>query len=170
MEDRAFANRSWGVDSAAWRCLRTPVAFYLPRQGDDAWYWWWFPGVALLCEAAAPFRRFADERGNDGASLWQESVTGNAWVYAVPTDDLNGDKTADVLITTSDWGTGTFTVNARKGSDGTSLWEASSNNKIWGASVGDLDRDRRENALVITYDALYAVGTPKFGKFRPIYS
>ncbi|KCZ71979.1 hypothetical protein ANME2D_02036 [Candidatus Methanoperedens nitroreducens] len=109
-------------------------------------------------------------RGNDGTSLWQESVTGDAWIYAVPTGDLNGDRTADVLITTSNWGTGTFTVAARKGSDGTSLWEASSNSKIWGATIGDLDRDKRENALVITYDALYAVGTPKFGKFRLIYN
>lgn len=102
------------------------------------------------------------KRGSDGTNLWQDTVTGyGLWLYATPTDDLNGDRTSDVLVTTGNWPTSTYSVKAKKGSDGANLWQALSNTNIWGTSIGDLDRDRRENTLVSSSNNIYAVGVPK---------
>jgi hypothetical protein len=65
---------------------------------------------------------------SDGAHLWEESITGDSAdieAYAVP--DLDGDGLPDVLVQTSEGASTdrTFTVIAKKGINGTHLWEES---------------------------------------------
>ncbi len=91
------------------------------------------------------------KKGSDGTDLWQESVT-NEGIYAEPTDDLDGDKIEDVLITKANWSTNTYTVIAKKGSDGTDLWQASAsvtNGWISAEPTDDLDGDKTADVLIM---------------------
>jgi predicted lactoylglutathione lyase len=94
------------------------------------------------------------KRGSDGTHLWEESITGvNVTMHAEAVGDLDGDGLPDVLVWSSEGPSGNQiqTVIAKKGSDGTHLWEDSisgENAYIDPEVVGDLDGDGLPDALV----------------------
>ena len=108
--------------------------------------------VTIEDDPAGTFTVIA-KRGYDGHHLWQQSHTGeDADIYVV--NDLDGDGLQDVLVEffEGSWMSGTATLVAKKGSDGTILWQKS----VTGESArirhdtGDLDGDGREDVLLNT--------------------
>ena len=97
------------------------------------------------------------KKGSDGTHLWEESVTGYyAYIEAQVVGDLDGDSLPDVLVRSwvgpSD--NQTQTVIAKKGSDGSHLWEepiSGDNAYIEAQVVGDLDGDGLPDVLVYSY-------------------
>jgi len=93
------------------------------------------------------------KRGNDGTHLWEESLSGD-WVSisANVVSDLDGDGLPDVLVEIYVEDTDTETLIAKKGSDGTHLWEEFAPpghfNLIDARVVGDLDGDGLSDVLV----------------------
>jgi len=68
------------------------------------------------------------KRGSDGTHLWEESITGySAYIDAEVVADLDGDGLPDVLVNSEvgPWDDRTDAVIAKRGSDGTHLWEES---------------------------------------------
>jgi predicted lipoprotein with Yx(FWY)xxD motif len=97
------------------------------------------------------------KKGSDGSHLWEESISGNnAYIDAEVVGDLDGDSLPDVLVRTSVGPSDnqTYTVIAKKGSDGSHLWEESTsgnNAHIEAQVVGDLDGDGLPDVLVNSY-------------------
>ena len=97
----------------------------------------------------------------EGAVLWQEStVSDEVVVSADLVDDLDGDGLPDVLVRTSVGPSDnqTQTVIAKKGSDGTHLWEESVSGEeanMMAEVVGDLDGDGLPDLLVHSYAGPY---------------
>jgi hypothetical protein len=94
--------------------------------------------------------------GNNGTHLWEESVSGG-WVSiaASVVSDLDDDTLPDVMVDIYVGDTDTETVIAKKGSDGTHLWEESAppgyQSFIQAEVVGDLDGDGLPDALVRSF-------------------
>ncbi|MEA1944885.1 MAG: hypothetical protein U9N07_06095, partial [Euryarchaeota archaeon] len=96
------------------------------------------------------------KKGSNGTHLWEESVTGTyAYIYAYPVPDLDCDDKADVLVSIHrydpDTDTYTYTVIAKRGKDGTHLWEESVTGKnvyLYADLVPDLDCDGKPDFLV----------------------
>ncbi|MBM4463919.1 MAG: VCBS repeat-containing protein, partial [Chloroflexi bacterium] len=90
----------------------------------------------------------------EGTVLWQESESGDEVdIEAELVADLDGDGLPDVLvyIETGPWDNRTETVIAKRGSDGTHLWEESVSGyeaSIGAEVVGDLDGDGLPDVLV----------------------
>jgi hypothetical protein len=101
------------------------------------------------------------KRGFDGTHLWEQIVNGtesDIWVDLA--DDLDGDNLPDVIV--REWSYNestdmeTLTVLAKKGTDGTHLWEQSVNGTECGAGIpftSDLDGDGLDDVLV--YERTY---------------
>lgn len=91
---------------------------------------------------------------NEGQVLWQESTaSGEVVVSAELVDDLDGDGLMDVLVQSSEGASDnqTQTAIAKKGSDGTHLWEESITGVdvyMHAEAVGDLDGDGLPDVLV----------------------
>ncbi|PWB50711.1 MAG: hypothetical protein C3F06_11625 [Candidatus Methanoperedenaceae archaeon] len=98
------------------------------------------------------------KKGKDGINLWQESFTGEGGISATPTGDLNGDKKADVLVTIDDSYANNHTLIAKKGKDGTNLWQESFTRE-GGISViptNDLNGDKKADVFVVIGNTLIA--------------
>ena len=81
------------------------------------------------------------KKGSDGTHLWEESVTGDSpdIEAEMVAADFDGDGLPDVLVQSSvrlegNW---TYATIGKKGSDGTHLWEAESNERISFPEEGD---------------------------------
>ena len=98
------------------------------------------------------------KQGCDGTQLWEESVTvTGSFIEAHTTGDLDGDGTEDVLVLLKKYDanmdTTMATVIAKKGDDGTHLWEESvtgTESFISACPAGDLNGDGTEDVLVHT--------------------
>jgi hypothetical protein len=98
------------------------------------------------------------KRGCNGTQLWNVSATGGPsgdGIYALPAGDLDGDGKEDVLVQMAEYNetknTTTKTVIAKRGCNGTQLWEESvsgSSSVISASQAGDLDGDGKEDVLV----------------------
>ena len=96
------------------------------------------------------------KHGLNGTHLWEQSVTGTAseiWVHLA--DDLDGDNHPDVIV--REWSYNestdleTILVRAKKGINGTHLWEQSVNEYACGAGIeltSDFDGDGLDDVLV----------------------
>ena len=94
------------------------------------------------------------KKGSDGTHLWGESITANyVTMHAEVVGDLDGDGLPDVLVEIYVGDTGTGTVIAKKGSDGSHLWEESvvSIYALDVKVVGDLDGDGLPDVLVRSF-------------------
>jgi hypothetical protein len=85
--------------------------------------------------------------------LWQEPHEGANWTYANPVGDLDGDGEADMLVltVTYDETTKTETIIAKRGYDGSHLWDdsvAGHKSAISAQPTGDLNGDKKEDMLV----------------------
>ena len=116
------------------------------------------------------------KRGFDGHHLWQQSHSGeDAWIYAIPMDDADCDGMTDVLVT---WATGPYAhetdyqVIAKKGDDGSHIWEAEAKygqiGKEWDdedpqESRFDLNGDGANDVIVVTDDTLCALASTACG-------
>ena len=111
------------------------------------------------------------KKGSDGTHLWEESVSitgGYCSIYGYPAGDLDGDGLNDVLVQLYKYVDATDTrtekVIAKKGSDGTHLWEESITTTypdyggIWAMPAGDLDGDGLNDMLVSVYKYDYTTG------------
>ncbi len=114
------------------------------------------------------------KKGNDGTLLWEESVSGiSCFIEALPARDLDGDGLQDVLISKVKYDIWTeeetAKAMAKKGKDGTVLWEESvsagveDDCNISASSVGDLDGDDLGDVVVaeIKYDKMTETVTIK---------
>jgi len=113
--------------------------------------------------------------GKTGMPLWEESVNAagedNSDIFAVQTDDLDGDGLTDVIVIESiyDGVTETARVIAKQGNSGTLLWEESvnadgkDNSNIDAGSAGDLNGDGLGDIIVIEsiYDCAANTTTAK---------
>jgi hypothetical protein len=111
---------------------------------------------------------FIAKKGDTGAHLWQESITGeNAWIYPLGASDLDGDGNGDVMVIT--WagpmaGVGRYGYIAKKGTNGEHLWEESFA-AVWPSDWGydwydmaDFDCDGLRDMLV-ALGQYHAVGS-----------
>jgi hypothetical protein len=95
------------------------------------------------------------KRGFDGTHLWEQSVNGtesDIWMLGV---DLDGNDLTDVILRGWSYSESTesesSTVIARRGFDGTQLWEQSVNgteSDIWTDFAGDLDGDNLTDVII----------------------
>ncbi|KAF5430664.1 PKD repeat-containing protein, partial [Candidatus Methanophagaceae archaeon] len=106
------------------------------------------------------------KKGIDGMQLWEETVTAtgenNCTIFPLPSGDLDGDGLNDVIISENVYEAGAETakVIAKRGIDGTQLWEKTvtasgkDNCDILAFPVGDLDGDELTDVIVteIKYD------------------
>jgi hypothetical protein len=111
------------------------------------------------------------KRGFDGTHLWEQSVNGTeSDIWTDLADDLDGDNLTDVIV--REWSYNestdleTITVIAKKGIDGTHLWEQSLNETECGAGIeltSDLDGDDLDDVLVYewTYNESLDLDTTK---------
>jgi len=113
------------------------------------------------------------KKGSDGTHLWEESITttspGYGGIWAMPAGDLNGDGANDVIVqlykSVSATSTNTEKVIAKKGSDGTHLWEESITTTspdyggIWAMPAGDLNGDGANDVIVQLYKSVSATST-----------
>jgi len=96
------------------------------------------------------------KKGSDGSHLWAQNISGySAYIEVEPVDDLDCDGKTDVLVETEVGPSEnrTATLIAKKGSDGSHLWEESLTGEdayISGRGVGDLDCDDKTDVLVRT--------------------
>jgi hypothetical protein len=93
------------------------------------------------------------KKGSNGSHLWEESVSSSyVNVYTEVVGDLDGDGLPDVLVEWYVGDTDTETLVAKKGSDGTDLWEEFAPIGYWnfieGKVVGDQDGDGLSDVLV----------------------
>jgi len=116
------------------------------------------------------------KRGFDGHHLWEQTHPGeNAWIYAIPMDDADCDGMTDVLVT---WATGPYAhetdyqVIAKKGDDGSHIWEADAKygqiGKEWDDEDPqegrfDLNGDGANDVIVVTDDTLCALASTACG-------
>ncbi|GAF74684.1 unnamed protein product, partial [marine sediment metagenome] len=94
------------------------------------------------------------KKGINGTHLWEESVVA-AYMGASPIGDLDSDGLNDVMVwqLELDVATSTMTakVIAKKGTNGTHLWEESVNGtqcSLWPFIAGDLDGDGADDVVV----------------------
>jgi hypothetical protein len=115
--------------------------------------------------------------GKTGMPLWEESVNAagedNSDIFAVQTDDLDGDGLTDIIVIESIYDGATDTITARviakKGNTGTRIWEESvnangkDNCNIDAKSAGDLNGDGLGDVIVIesVYDSVANATTAK---------
>ncbi len=98
--------------------------------------------------------RIIAKKGNTGAQMWEESVTGMALaIYALPIGDLDGDGLNDVIVTEIIYDETTFmpisSVIAKKGNTGAQMWEESvTGTAIYASPAGDLDGDGLNDVIV----------------------
>lgn len=98
------------------------------------------------------------KQGCNGTQLWEESATvTGSFIEAHPAGDLDGDGTEDVLVLLKKYDanmdTTMATVIAKKGDDGTHIWEESvtgTESFISACPAGDLNGDGKEDVLVHT--------------------
>lgn len=98
------------------------------------------------------------KQGCNGTHLWEESATvTGSFIEAHPAGDLDGDGTEDVLVLLEKYDanmdTTMATVIAKKGDDGTHIWEESvtgTESFISACPAGDLNGDGKEDVLVHT--------------------
>lgn len=98
------------------------------------------------------------KQGCNGTQLWEESATvTGSFIEAHPAGDLDGDGTEDVLVLLKKYDanmdTTMATVIAKKGDDGTHLWEESvtgTKSFISTCPAGDLNGDGKGDVLVHT--------------------
>ncbi|MGB3460021.1 MAG: VCBS repeat-containing protein [Halobacteriota archaeon] len=120
------------------------------------------------------------KNGDDGIHLWEESVScevrNDCEMDVFPAGDLDGDGKEDVFVEMSTSGfdedisasTTTATVIAKRGYDGSHLWNESVNGTGWGIYIcaspaGDLDGDGKEDVLVIAANTTTATVIAKRG-------
>ncbi len=97
------------------------------------------------------------KKGIDGTDLWRESTSIDVDEFSViPTDDLNGDKKADVLVTIYDSNANNNTLIVKKGNDGTNLWQESVTGWIAALPTDDLNGDKKPDVLVYLGGTLIA--------------
>ena len=98
------------------------------------------------------------KQGCNGTHLWEESATvTGSFIEAHPAGDLDGDGTEDVLVLLKKYDanmdTTMATVIAKKGDDGTHIWEESvtgTESFISACPAGDLNGDGKDDVLVHT--------------------
>jgi hypothetical protein len=102
------------------------------------------------------------DSGANGQTLWDQQTSGwPRWV--LDGGDLTGDRKADLLVDAGD--ASGPSVDALAGTDGSAVWSAPGD---FGIPIGDINRDRKTDVLVTTFDralVLYAVtgrGTPRW--------
>ena len=101
-----------------------------------------------------PIASVIAKKGNTGAQMWEESVTGIApAIYALPVGDLDGDGLNDVIVSEINYNETTFmpmaSVIAKKGKTGAHMWEVSVTGAFTYASpAGDLDGDGLNDVIV----------------------
>jgi hypothetical protein len=119
------------------------------------------------CNATTRIEKVIAKNGDDGMHLWEESIScevrNDCKMDAFPAGDLDGDGKADMLVRAREYdeatNTITKTVIAKRGYDGTHLWEESVNGTGWvidigwiidisASPAGDLDGDGKEDVLV----------------------
>jgi len=107
-------------------------------------------------------RKILAKKGINGIHLWEQSVSGTECSAGIQfRSDLDGDSLDDVLVYewayTESLDLDTTNLIAKKGNNGTNLWEQSvtasgyGNTDIWTARHGDLDRDGLDDVLVLEY-------------------
>ena len=111
------------------------------------------------------------KKGENGAYLWEESVTGtkSSYISADSAGDLDGDGKDDVLVRAREYdeatNTTTKTVIAKRGYDGMHLWNESVSCEDWmncgvrASPAGDLDGDGKEDVLVLAEEYDEATNT-----------
>ncbi|KAF5430913.1 PKD repeat-containing protein [Candidatus Methanophagaceae archaeon] len=99
--------------------------------------------------------RIIAKKGNTGAHMWEESVTGMApAIYALPIGDLDGDGLNDVIVSEIKYDETTFmpiaSVIAKKGKTGAHMWEVAVTGAafIYASPAGDLDGDGLNDVIV----------------------
>ncbi|MCK4736388.1 MAG: VCBS repeat-containing protein, partial [Methanophagales archaeon] len=101
-----------------------------------------------------PMASVIAKKGNTGAHMWEESVTGIApAIYALPVGDLDGDGLNDVIVSEINYNETTFmpiaSVIAKKGKTGAHMWEVAVTGAfIYASPAGDLDGDGLNDVIV----------------------
>ncbi|HIE32302.1 MAG TPA: hypothetical protein EYP67_08030 [Methanosarcinales archaeon] len=103
-------------------------------------------------------------RGQDSSFIWTKTRSGTNFIYALPAGDLNGDGAVDVVVYDENYSSYdpdldeiyVDIISAVKGSDGSVLWNKSSQEKRWIDAwyvgyTGDFDGDGADDVLVCTY-------------------
>lgn len=86
-------------------------------------------------------------KGSDGRPLWQSSFEGMPVYWIDPAGDVDGDTTADLLLTAFDWeGMRSLAITVASGADGAIRWRTASDGVL---PAGDIDGDKRDDLLLL---------------------